>query len=380
MSAHPQPPAQSALPADRLTARSTARPPAGAHRSRALVARLDNLGDVLLTGPAVRAVAARADVVFLCGPRGRAAVDLLPGVGHVIEWEAPWIDPEPHPVSAERCRGLVAQVQAAAPTSAALLGSSHQSPLPLALLLRLAGVERLAAVSHDYAGSLLDHRIPGDPDVHEVERSLRVVRALGFPAPGDDRLAVRAAFEREARPPARHIEDGPYVAVHPGASVPARTLPAARWRDVVGGLVAEGWPVVVTGGAADRGTVARVVAGRPGVTDVAGTSLAELAGIFAGATAVVTGNTGPMHLAAAVGAPVVAVFAPTVPVHRWHPWRVPHVVVGDQGVPCAGCRHQRCPLPVQLCLAHVSVGEIVAAVETLAPARTAGRPPEAAAS
>src|ERR687898_544271 len=198
MSAHPEPPARSALPADRSPARSTAGPPAG-HRPRVLVARLDNLGDVLLTGPAVRAVATRADVVFLCGPRGRAAVDLLPGVGQVIEWEAPWIDPEPHPVSAERCRALVEQVEAAAPTSAALLGSSHQSPLPLALLLRLAGVERLAAVSHDYAGSLLDHRIPGDPDVHEVERSLGVVRALGFPAPGDDRLAVRAAFEREAR-------------------------------------------------------------------------------------------------------------------------------------------------------------------------------------
>jgi ADP-heptose:LPS heptosyltransferase len=345
-----------------------------------LVARLDNLGDVLLTGPAVRGVATRADVVFLCGPRGRAAADLLPGVGQVIEWEAPWIDPEPHPVSAERCRALVEQVQAAAPTSAALLGSSHQSPLPLALLLRLAGVERLAAVSHDYAGSLLDHRIPGDPDVHEVERSLGVVRALGFPPPGDDRLAVSAGCEGGAGPSARRVEDGPYVAVHPGASVPARTLPATRWRDVVGALAAEGWPVVVTGGAADRGTVARVVVGRPGVTDVAGTSLAELAGIFAGATAVVTGNTGPMHLAAAVGAPVVAVFAPTVPARRWHPWRVPHVVVGDQDVPCAGCRHQRCPLPVQLCLAHVSAGQIVAAVETLAPARTAARPPEAAAS
>ena len=379
MSAPPGPPARSALPADRSQARSTARPPAAPHRPRVLVARLDNLGDVLLTGPAVRAVAARADVVYLCGPRGRAAVDLLPGVGQVIEWEAPWIDPEPDPVSAERCRVLAEQVQAAAPTSAAVLGSSHQSPLPLALLLRLAGVTRTAAVSHDYAGSLLDHRVPGDPDVHEVERSLGVVRALGFPAPADDRLAVTAGFEREGGAPTRRTQDGPYVAVHPGASVPARTLPATRWRDVVGALASEGWPVVVTGGAADRGTVARVVAGRPGVTDVAGTSLAELAGVFAGATVVVTGNTGPMHLAAAVGAPVVAVFAPTVPARRWHPWRVPHAVVGDQGVPCAGCRHQRCPLPVQICLAHVTAGEIVVAVETLAPARTA-RPPEAAAS
>src|ERR671910_3104602 len=291
-------------------------------RPRVLIARLDSLGDVLLTGPAVRAVAARADVVYLCGPRGRAAVDLLPGVGRVIKWAAPWINPEPDPISDRHCCRLVEEVRVLGLTAAALLGSSHQSPLPLALLLRIAAIGRMAAVSNDYPGSLLDHRIPGDPDVHEVERSLGVVRALGFPPPGDDRLAVSAGCEAGAGPSARRIEDGPYVALHPGASVPARTLPATRWRDVVDALAAEGWPVMVTGGAADRGTVARVVAGRPGVTDGAGTSLAELAGIFAGATAVVTGNTGPMHLAAAVGAPVVAVFAPTVPARRWHPWRV----------------------------------------------------------
>jgi HAD superfamily hydrolase (TIGR01662 family) len=66
-----------------------------------LVARSDSAGDVLLTGPAIRAVAAGADrVVLLCGPRGRAAAGLLPGVDEVIEWRLPWIDPQPGPVDA----------------------------------------------------------------------------------------------------------------------------------------------------------------------------------------------------------------------------------------------------------------------------------------
>lgn len=58
---------------------------------RALVTRLDSFGDVLLAGPAIRAVAARADhVTLLCGPLGAPAAHLLPGVDEVLVWEAPW--------------------------------------------------------------------------------------------------------------------------------------------------------------------------------------------------------------------------------------------------------------------------------------------------
>jgi heptosyltransferase-3 len=78
-----------------------------------------------------------------------------------------------------------------------------------------------------------------------------------------------------------------------------------------------------------------------------------------------------MHLAAAAGAPVVAVFPPTVPLERWRPWRVPHVVLGDQGVPCAGCRARECPLPEQVCLDQIDAGAVEQAVEAL----TAGPSP-----
>jgi ADP-heptose:LPS heptosyltransferase len=82
---------------------------------------------------------------------------------------------------------------------------------------------------------------------------------------------------------------------------------------------------------------------------------------------VVTGNTGPLHLAAAVGTPVVAVFPPTVALERWRPWRVPHLVLGEQEVPCAGCRSRTCPLPRQTCLDEVTPAAVVAAVDRLAP-------------
>src|SRR3954471_4233229 len=100
-----------------------------------LVARLDNHGDVLLAGPAVRAVAIGARrVTFLCGPRGRAAAELLPGVDDIVELTAPWIDAEPPPVEREAMLAFVGTIQALAVDQAVILTSFHQAPLPLALL------------------------------------------------------------------------------------------------------------------------------------------------------------------------------------------------------------------------------------------------------
>jgi ADP-heptose:LPS heptosyltransferase len=248
---------------------------------------------------------------------------------------------------------------------ALVLGSSHQSPLPLALLLRWAGVERIAAVSHEHAGSLLDVRIKGDPDLHEVERNLAVAAALGFPGPADDRLAVA-----EANPTASP-ETPADVVVHPGASAPARTLPAGRWREVVDHLADQGHRVSVTGSEEEARLTASVSGMHRGVTDLGGrTNLHGLSRVLADAGVVVTGNTGPLHLAAAVGTPVVAVFPPTVDLERWRPWRVPHVVLGDQAVPCAGCRSTTCPQPRQLCLDRVTPAAVAAAVDQLAAHRS----------
>lgn len=329
-----------------------------------LVARLDNDGDVLLAGPAIRAVAAHAGrVSLLCGPRGRQAAELLPGVDDILVHRAPWIDPEPEPVDRDATLALADRLAARGFDRALILTSFHQSPLPLALLLRLAGVPEIAATSVDYPGSLLDVRHLVDDDVHEVERSLSLVAALGYTLPrGDDgRLRIR----RRAAPPPGLVP--PYVVVHPGASVPARAWAPERHAELVEALVAAGRRMVVTGGPGEAGLTARVAAGRPGVRDLGGqTSLGELAEVLAGTDAIVVGNTGPAHLAAAVGTPVVSLFAPTVPAVRWRPWRVPHELL-HVDVPCAGCRARACPVPGHPCLAGVSVGDVLAAVERLAP-------------
>jgi ADP-heptose:LPS heptosyltransferase len=323
-----------------------------------LVARLDNAGDVLLQGPLVRAVAAGADrVVFLAGPRGADAARLLPGVDDVLTWHCPWIDATPAPVDADDLSDLARRVRALGVEQAVVSTSFHQSPLPLALVLRTAGVGRISAISVDYPGSLLDVRHAVDDDLPEPERALSLARAAGFDLPdGDDgRLAVRRPL------PAVDQEPG-YVVLHPGASVPARAWPADRCAAAVQALSAAGWRVLVTGGPGERALTA-AVAGTAGVDLGGNTSLAEMAALLDGAAAVVVGNTGPAHLAAAVGTPVVSLFSPVVPAARWAPYGVPTVLLGDQSAPCRGTRARECPVPGHPCLTSVTPADVVAAVE-----------------
>jgi ADP-heptose:LPS heptosyltransferase len=330
--------------------------------ARLLVARLDSAGDVLICGPAVRAVAAgAAHVTFLAGPAGAAAARLLPGVDEVLTWRCPWIDGDPPAVDAADTGRLVETLRAGRFDAAVLLTSYHQSALPLALLLRLAGVGRITAVSEDYPGALLDVRVPPelDPELPEPERQLRTALAAGFVLPvGDDgRLAVRRPL-----PDVTALAPGTgYVVVHPGAAVPARQ-PGPGWYERV--VAALDRPVLVTGAPGERALTRRVAAA--GGTDLGGrTDLAQLAAVLARAAVLVCGNTGPAHLAAAVGTPVVSLFAPVVPAGWWVPYGVPSVVLGDQRAGCRGSRARVCPVPGHPCLDGVDPAEVLEAVEKL---------------
>jgi len=346
---------------------------------RVLVARLDSAGDVLVSGPAVRAVAAApgVEVTLLCGPQGAAAGRLLPGVDRVLTWAAPWIvDPAPA-ATPEHVAALAALVAEAEPDEAVVLTSFHQSPLPLALLLRLAGVARISGVSTDYAGSLLDVRLkPGetlDDDQPEPERALRIAGAAGFALPdGDDgRLAV--VLDDDARRAAAALVGeatggSPYVVVHPGAAVPARAWSAERNAEAVAALADAGWRVLVTGSPGEA-ELTRVVAGDRGVDLGGRTDLATMAAVLGGAVATVTGNTGPAHLSAAVGTPVVSLFSPVVPAVRWAPYGVPVALLGDQSAACRGTRARECPVAGHPCLTSVTAADVVAATT-----RLVGRP------
>jgi ADP-heptose:LPS heptosyltransferase len=329
----------------------------------AVVARLDSAGDVLITGPAVRAVANCQDrVVMLAGPRGRDAAELLPGVDEILEWQAPWVDFDAPELTAAHADALIKQLRDIAPTNAYIFTSFHQSPLPLALLCRMASVPWVGAICADYPGTLLDlrHRVP--TGIPEPRGALARAEAAGCQLPAGDDGALRIRTVDPLCPGlASRIGAGPFVVFHPGAAVPARRPSRARSAAMVAALVGAGHRVVVTGGPEEAALTAEV-AGDLAVDLGGRTSLAELAAVFAAADAVVVPNTGPAHLAAAVGTPVVSLFAPVVPAAQWRPFGRRVTVLGNQSAPCRDSRARICPVPGHPCLDHITDAELLAAV------------------
>jgi len=377
--------------------------PVAARPGRVLAVRLDSDGDVLLTGPAVRALGTGADgrpreVDLLVSPDGRAAAALLPGVAQVHVVRVPWSGYRPPPLDPAAVEELLAWLRERAHEEVVVVTSFHQSPLPMALLARMAGAPRVVGTSEDYPGSLLDvrHRRGGGADGsgggHEVLAALDLVAATGRGVdvhdPRTTRLAVRddlvdaaaAALPADLAALVAPAGRRRLVVVHPGASVPARAPSPAVAGEAVAALVADGWDVVVTGSPGERALVADVVAraaeapapaaGRAGATagrlvDASGrTDLAGLAALLRAARAVVVGNTGPAHLAAAVATPVVSLFSPVVPAERWAPWGVPVALLGDQGAPCALSRARECPVEGHPCLA-LRGGTVVEALRSV---------------
>lgn len=329
-----------------------------------LAVRLDSLGDALVTSPAFRALATRdGGIDVLCGPAALPAMPYLPGVRRAAAWRCPWIDASAPMVMDAAVAGV--RAFASAVDEAVIFTSFHQSALPTALILRLAGVRRIGAYSDDFPGSLLDVRAKDPGNVPEPVRAVALARACGF-ADAGDRLHLTP--EAIAAPLPFPVDPDALVVVHPGASASARRWPVERMTALVAALTAAGFHVVVTGGAHER-ELCRIVAGDTGHSAAGTLGFAELASLLHRARCLVAGNTGPAHVAAAVGTPVVCLFSPIVPAERWAPYGVTTVLLGDQNAACAGTRMRVCTVPGHPCLSEVPVVEVIAAVTRVSESR-----------
>jgi ADP-heptose:LPS heptosyltransferase len=335
---------------------------------RILAVRLDNLGDVLVTSPALHAIKRSlpaAHLTLLASPVGAQAGRLHPDIDEVVVYEAPWMDPwQRLPQDLERETAIVRTLQEGRYDGAIIFTSFRQSSLPAAYLCYLAGIRLRHAASIDGPGSLLTsrHRHP-EVTMHEVERGLDLVGALDMTAEDSHLvLAVPPAARRDARAfiDLHRTGCGPVVVLHPGCSMPARTYPASMFAAVADGLVERlDATVVVTGAAGERETVDAVVSymqhhavAAAGVLD-----FPTFAGTIAEADLTVTNNTGPMHISAATGTPVVALFALTNIPEQWGPWRVAHRTLYHD-VPCRICYHRICPVGHE-CLTGVHPSTVV---------------------
>jgi lipopolysaccharide heptosyltransferase II len=281
-------------------------------------------------------------------------------------YEAPWLKATPPRASAVHELAMVATLARARFDAAVVFTVYSQNPLPSALLCFLAGIPRRLAYCHENPYQLLTDWIP-DPEPtrqirHEVRRQLDLVAAVGY-ATSDERLSIRVPSEASARVRTLLADIGlherwPWVVLHAGATAPSRRYP--HFADVVRRLDAAGVGVVLTGSRDEAETVAAIQR----AADVDAPSLAglldlgELAALLARAPLLISNNTGPVHVAAAVGTPVVDLYALTNPQHT--PWAVPHRVLSHD-VPCKYCYKSVCPAGHHDCLTRVAPDSVVTA-------------------
>ena len=337
---------------------------------RVLLVRLDNLGDVLLTTPAFRAVRRalpEAHLALLSGPAGCEIGRLDPDIDETVLYRAPNEDVYFQlPQDPGRELAAVEALRERDFDAAIIFTSYKQSALPAAYLCYLAGIPLRAAGSFEGPGSLLTHRHRYEetvPPKHETLRGLELTDFLGFP-PVEPEMVLVPHEEDEERA-VKLLErcgiesEAGFAIVHPGASASSRAYPPKRYAAIVKALAAKsGLPVLVTGGPGEE-DLTRQVAGFMGIPVGGETGFGPFAALVGRAAVVVTNNTGTTHVASALKRPVVTVFAGTNPPEQWGPWRTLSRLI-THPVPCAPCYKRVCPIGHE-CLTGIAPEAVVGA-------------------
>ena len=215
------------------------------------------------------------------------------------------------------------------------------------------------------------YRLPKRTPRHAVEANLDALRRIGiYPEPSDKALVLVPGPAAESRIDAllreRGLAAGAFVHAHPGSRWLFKCWPADHCAALYDRIVAAGHPLVITGAPdpREREFVASILAqvtapARAQIKDLSGAlSLPELAALAARARAFVGVDTAPMHIAAAMGTPTLAIFGPSGE-YEWGPWRVRQRVVVSRAHPCRPCGLDGCGGgKVSECLTTLAVEDV----------------------
>jgi lipopolysaccharide heptosyltransferase II len=294
---------------------------------------------------------------------------MVPEIDNVIVYEPPWMKATPARADGGHDRATIERLRAGGFDAAVIFTVYSQNPLPAALLAYLADIPlRLAHCRENPYQLLSDWVKEPEPESgirHEVRRQLDLVAEVGcrpvderlsLRVPESARIAVGSLLRERGLNPAR-----PYLVLHPGATAPSRRYSPAGFAEAARRLIAEtGLPVLITGSLEEAALVDEVredagagAYGLAGALDLPG-----LAALIEGAALLISNNTGPAHIAAAVRTPVVDLYALTNPQHT--PWQVPSRVL-FQDVPCKFCYKSVCPEGHHACLGLVTPTTVVGA-------------------
>ncbi len=323
---------------------------------RLLVVRLDNLGDVILTGPALRAIKQQwpgIHLTLLASPGGAPAAALLPWVDEVWIWRAVWQDLGRLVFDPARELAFIEELRRGVFDAAVILTSFSQSPHPVAIACAIAGIPVRIGRSRE-RGRALTSEVPNMPDeLHQAERNLTLIEAAGVPVLDrllEIRIPPRARLAAQQLLAERAVTGG-YLLLSPWASCQARTFDPRRF-GLAARLLARATdlPVVVCGAERDRARASEVMEalGEWGIDLVGATDVCTFAALIADARLVLTQNTAALHLADALAVPQLVMYSGTELESQWAPRASPHRLLRRE-TRCSPCYRFECPFQ-RVCL------------------------------
>ncbi len=316
---------------------------------RILVIRLDNIGDVIMMGPALRALRRwfpEAELVLMASRAGAQVAPLLPWIDDVIVWRVVWQEIGRAEVSFEKEFELIDFLRQWSFDLALAFTSFSQSPHPAAFVCTIAGIPQFFGQSQEAGGPV----IPASPvEMNQAERNLFLLESLGLPVEerGLSIRVPRSAEESLAEmvgPFGLNLEQD-YLLLSPWTSCDSRTYPPKRFAQAARILSEKcRFPVAVSGSRRERdksGDVLEAIGG--GAIDLVGrTDVCQFAALVAHSRLVLTGNTSALHLAEATHVPVVVAYSGTELESQWAPGSTPSRLL-VRPTPCSPCYTFTCP-------------------------------------
>jgi lipopolysaccharide heptosyltransferase II len=335
---------------------------------RILAIRLDNVGDVVMLGPALRTLRhalPSASLTLMASPAGSQVAPLLPWVDDVMVERVVWQDASgAMPLDPEREQTLVQRIRSHDFDAAVIFTSFSQSPHPPAYICYLAGIPIRLGQSKEFGGSLLTQWVKPLPDsAHQVDRNLHLLEAASFTildrhlalqVPNEVQWSADQLLRRKGVEP-----DAPFIVLAAGASCAARRYDPERFAEVARLLSAQtALPIVVVGSAREAELVQPIL-GAGGTSLVGQTSVAELVAVIRRAGVVIANNSGPLHIAEAFQRPMVILYSGTEYESQWQP-RVAPARLLRRPTECSPCYRFQCPYQME-CL-DIPPEEVVAEV------------------
>lgn len=370
--------ARARLAALRLIGRAYPRPAPAPTAQSVLLIRPDHLGDMLFLTPglyALRRALPAARITVLAGPWAADVLRDNPDADAVLTCPFPGFERRPKTSFLAPYQRLFAQARSlrGAYDTAIVLRFDHWWG---AWLAAAAGIPQRIGYAWPEVAPFLTRAVPYRPDRHEVLQNATLLDAL---APGSmealpsTRFYVAAADRAWAAAwlAGHGAVDGRLVAIHPGAGAAVKQWPPAAWAEVASALAAqEGVRVLLTGGPGEHALAEAVAAGlTPPVLNAAGqTTLGQLAALYERSAVVLGSDSGPLHLAVAVGTATVHLYGPVSTI-KFGPWgdsaRQRVLATNWRCAPCDRLDWPAAVLAQHGCMAAITPAAVVAAVRSL---------------